>query len=509
MAKLDRFLSHLATKGASSLRMEPGGYPTLEFPGGHRVNLSLQELMGSVLDGLAKEVVPHDQETLYLRGDHVAFPYACEEGSFYLAVLKTSIGTRIVATLAPPPQVPATTPAEAPEQPVAAGPEAKPHVVTGPASVFEVLVAHLVSSGSSDLYLSSDEVPMMRLHGKVKPIEGFPAPRAQDLLDLVKAIAPAKAWDDFQREGSGEFIHVDAGRHCRLRMAIFDDGRGPASSVRVIPDRLPSPSDLGFTDPIKRLSDLTKGLVLFCGAPGSGRTTTVMALLELAARQRQAHILSIESAVEFPLSVEGALIRQRETSGDLPRRKKAIRAAMHQSPDILNLGEIQDPELLELALQSAGTGHLVLGTLPAVSVMDGLEFLCQLAPGEAHHLLRTRLASSLKALVCQALLPGSRGGRVAAFETLFVSPAIAEHLREGRISQIPAAMKSGRAYGQQLMNEALVELIRLKLLEPKVAYDHCLDRESFIQTCKKDGVDFDPRKPKEVQEEIEAAGVGE
>lgn len=493
MAKLDRFLTHLTGKGASSLYLEPGGYPTLEFPGGHRVNLSLQELLGTVLDGLAKEILPPELETTFLRGDKVAFPYTCSEGSFYLACLRTNIGTRIIVTHAPPPDLPAAAP-----EPIPAEEEyPAPTEIKGPSSVFEVLVAHLLSTGSSDLYLSSDESPMMRTHGKVHAIPGFPAPRPQDLKELIRTIAPQKAWEDFKRDLTAEFIHLDQARHCRLRVHLFEDAQGPAASVRVIPNQLPDAEGLGFPEPVIQLAELNQGLVLFCGAPGSGRTTTVMALLERIAKQRQHHILSVESAVEFPLEVKGALIRQRESGSDLARHKKAVRGGLRQGPDLLSLGELVDAELAELAVEGASAGCVVFAMVPAVSALDALQYLSQMASGGDHAMLRIRLAGVLKAVVCQDLLPGLRGGRVAAFETLFVSPAIADHIREGRISQIPAAMKSGRAYGQRTMNEALVDLVQQKLLSPMVAYDHCRDREGFINACKKGGVNFDPRQAKE------------
>jgi twitching motility protein PilT len=181
---------------------------------------------------------------------------------------------------------------------------------------------------------------------------------------------------------------------------------------------------------------------------------------------------------------------------DLERRKKAVRAGIKQGPDLLNMGELRDAELAELALDGASSGRVVFAMVPSVSILDSLQYLAQLSSTGDHALLRMRLASSLKAVVCQTLLPGLRGGRVAAFETLFVSPAIGEHISEGRISQIPAAMKTGRAYGQRLMNEALVDLIQQKLLDPMEAYNHCMDRDGFITACNKAGINFDPRKTK-------------
>jgi twitching motility protein PilT len=501
MAKLDKFLIHLANKGASSLLLEPGGYPTLEFPGGHRVNLSLQELLGTVLDGLVKEILPPGEETNYLRGEKVLFPYKSEDGSYYLAVVRTTMGARVIATLAPPPEtlVPLPPPPPAPEvfsktESIAPPP---PTVVAGPASVFELLVSHLLSTGSSDLYLSSDEPPMLRTHGKVHTMPGFPVPRAQDIAELIKAIAPSKAWEDFKRDQTAEFIHLDRPRQCRLRISLFEDGQGPGASVRVIPHQLPNPESLGFPEPLIQLSELNKGLVLFAGTAGSGRTTTVMALLERIAHQRQCHILSIESTVEFPITSKDSLVRQREVGGDLERHKKTVRAGLKQSPDLLSMGEILDAEMADLALDAASSGRVVFAMVPAVSALDGLQFLSQLPPTGDHSLLRMRLANTLKAVVCQTLLPGQRGGRVAVFETLFVSPTIAEHIREGRISQIPAAMKTGRAYGQRLMNESMVELIQQRMLDPMEAYNNCLDRDGFITACKKGGVNFDPRKMRE------------
>jgi len=192
------------------------------------------------------------------------------------------------------------------------------------------------------------------------------------------------------------------------------------------------------------------------------------------------------------LNKGGGLSRRREVGRDPQRQQQALRSALRQAPDILVIDEIRNPEAIDLALQAAHAGHVVFATLQTASILDTLTCLVDSFPMERQPWIRTRLAGCLKAVIGHTLLRRSTGGRAAALETLFTTPAIAELIREDKLPQVPAAMKGGR-YGQITHNEALVSLIQRGVVEPMEAYLKCQERETFITACKKAGIDFDPR----------------
>jgi twitching motility protein PilT len=337
------------------------------------------------------------------------------------------------------------------------------------------LFAALLARAGSDLHLTANEPPMARVHGDLQALEGFDELTPDAMLALMASVAPGPAWKQFETSGDADFAYAFAAGGCRLRVNFFRDHQGPGLVCRVIPNEIPDPDKLGLPDPVKRLALLAKGLVLVTGPTGSGKSTTLAAILDLANRKRSDHILTIEDPIEFVHPRKSCLINQREVGTHTDSFKAGLRAALREDPDIVLVGEMRDLETIAIAIETAATGHLVFGTLHTNSA------------------IRVMLADTLKAVISQTLLKKTGGGRVAALETLFLTPAIANLIREGKNVQILSQMQTGRAYGQRVMNDALVELIQTKKVEPMEAYLKCPDKDSFIAAVKRANICFDPR----------------
>jgi len=476
MAKIDKFLTTMVSRGAPLLRLDPGDRPMLELPGGHRTAITEQDLLGTVLDGLAKEILPPEQETSYLRGDKIQFDYLLEGERFQVLLARSNLGTRIVVGRI---GKPGTGTAQSGGSPKGAK--------------LEVMVQRILTSGASDLYLNTDEHPLLRKDGKLEVQTDFSPLSGRELEDLIKPWVPAKNMEAYVAGFDTEFSHAEPTFPCRIRVSIFHDSTGPSIAFRVVPKEVPSAETLGLSEAVRRLASLNKGLVLLTGSMGSGKTTTLACLLEIANRARKDFIIGIHDAVEFEFTEAGCLMRQREVGRDTQRQGQAIRAALHQAPNILAIDELRQPESFELALQAAHAGHLVIATLQTSTLLDTLTCLVDSFPSERQQWIRTRLAGCLKAVVGHTLLRRPAGSRVAALETLFTTPPIAELIREDKLAQVPSAMKGGR-YGQVAHNDALVSLIQRGTVEPMEAYLMCQERDTFIAACKKAGLTFDPRR---------------
>jgi twitching motility protein PilT len=476
VAKIDKFLENMVGRGAPVMRLDPGDPPMLEFPGGHRTAMSTMDILGTVLDGLAKEILPAELETSFLRGDKVSFDYIHGSEHFQILLSRTNLGTRIVAGRGADPS------------PTSKG------IGLGGAwpSRLRNMVSHLISVGGSDLYFNAGEPPIIRLDGHLEALEDGGIPSAKDLEDFIATVASPQNREIFQSGADTEFSLGEPSLLCRMRVGLFHDAAGPAVAIRVIPRDVPDAGTLGLSEAIRRLAQLNQGLVLLTGPMGSGKSTTMACLLNLANQSRKDYIIAVHDSIEFEFPSGSGLLRQREVGRDPQRQRQAIRAALRQAPDILAIGELRDPETIDLALQAAHTGHVVMATLQTTSLVDTFYFLVDSFPLESQARIRNRLAESLKAVVGHTLLRRASGGRAAALETLFKNSTIAELIREAKFEQIPGAMKSGR-YGQVSHNEALIQLIQSNKVEPMEAYLKCHDRESFIAACKKVSIDFDPR----------------
>ncbi|HEX9082772.1 MAG TPA: PilT/PilU family type 4a pilus ATPase, partial [Holophagaceae bacterium] len=278
-----------------------------------------------------------------------------------------------------------------------------------------------------------------------------------------------------------------------FRCNYFVQETGSAAVFRIIPERVVPLAELKLPPVVERLADLRAGLVLVTGPTGSGKSTTLAAMVDHINENRDDHIITIEDPVEFVHKDKRCHINQREVGTHTRGFKNALRAALREDPDIVLVGEMRDLETIAIALETAITGHLVFGTLHTSSAIGTIDRIVDQFPSDRQQQIRVMLADALKCVVSQTLLKKIGGGRIAALETLFISPAIANLIREGKNFQIPSAMQTGRSYGQKLMNDSLVELIKDKKVEPMEAYMKCPDKESFIAACKRASIPFDLR----------------
>ncbi len=518
MAQLDKLLSHLVPKGGVRLRLQADRKPWLELRAGGTLDLLPNPLPGVMVDVLAADVVPPELKETWQRDGEVKFEYEFGGYAFRMHLSRYKDNAQIdvehlgparpkSAPAAPSAPAPAVKAAEAVVAPPSADAKAahghahpKPAAkhgrdVEGPRShpLAERLFTALLAQQGSDLHCTSHEPPLARIHGDMKELEGFGPMTPTALLEMMEVLASRAMWERYQERFDADFAYALESAGCRLRVNYFRDRVGPAFVCRVIPNQIPDPDKLGIPEPVKRLASLSKGLVLVTGPTGSGKSTTLAAILDLANQKRKDHILTIEDPIEFVHPRKGCLVNQREVGTHTESFKTGLRAALREDPDIVLVGEMRDLETIAIALETAVTGHLVFGTLHTSSAIGTIDRIVDQFPSDRQQQIRVMLADALKCVVSQTLLKKIGGGRIAALETLFITPAIANLMREGKNFQIASAMQTGRSYGQRLMNDALVELINAKKVEPMEAYLKCPDKESFIAACKRAGIPFDLR----------------
>ena len=480
MAKIDKFLEQMETRGASLIRLDPGEPAIAELPGGHRINLGLVEMTGPFLDGVVKEILPEESRVEFMRGAKVTFEHLINEQSYQILCCRTPKGTRMVAARSPA---------------VHEGGEAGV-----PLETLEPLIFRLLNSSGSDLYLNADAPPLMRVNGQLEALDDLGLLPASRLEELVQVWVPPAMWEAYAAGLDPQFSHHDPALPCRLRVSLLHDHPAPALAIRVIPRQVPDADTLGLPEAVRRVAGLNKGLVLLTGPMGSGKSTTLACLLQIAHNIRKAYLITIQDAVEFEFGPGTCIIRQREVAGDPRHQKQAIRAAICQAPDILVVGEIRDAETLDLAMQAVHTGRLVLGTLTTASIMDTLFTLAESYPPEHRASALSRLGDTLTAIMGHTLLPRIGGGQVAALETLFNNPALAALIKENRMAETIEAAKQSR-YGQVSHDEALVELIQTGKVEPRDAYLRCHNRQTFIAACLRAEIAFNPRASGQVTED--------
>jgi twitching motility protein PilT len=514
MAQLDRLLAHVISKEGSRLELKADRKPRLELKTGEVVDLLPKPVPAVMVDVLAGDVVPSQLKAVWLQDGKAEFDHDLEGQCFRIRLSRYMetpqinaeyLGPSLTpAALPAPTPVPAQPPLPAPPVLLAPTPVARPPVpVPAPRSMIrphhqghplaERLLALLLEKQGSDLHCTTHEPPLARIHGDMKELEGFGPLDPATLLEMMESLATPHAWERYQSHNDADFAYAYEAGGCRLRVNYFQDRVGPGMVCRVIPNQLPDPDRLGLADPIRRLATMSKGLVLVTGPTGSGKSTTLAAILDLANQKRKDHIVTIEDPIEFVHPRKGCLVNQREVITHTDSFKSGLRAALREDPDVVMVGEMRDLETIAIALETAATGHLVFGTLHTSSAIGTIDRIVDQFPSDRQQQIRVMLAEALKCVVSQVLLKRIGGGRIAALETLFISPAIANLMREGKNFQIPSAMQTGRSYGQRLMNDALVDLIQSRKVEPMEAYLRCPDKESFVATCKRAGIPFDLR----------------
>ena len=347
------------------------------------------------------------------------------------------------------------------------------------------LLRGLVESSSSDLHLRVGEPPLFRTHGEIKRQSGSGL-SVNDLELLVLSIMPERNRGEWKETGDTDFAY-EIGGLARFRVNAARDRKGPVAVFRVIPAKVVTVEEMGLSDEVQKLCYLKKGLVLVTGPTGSGKSTTLCALIDLVNRTRTDHIITIEDPIEFVHENKKCLITQRQVHVHTESFKSALRAALREDPDIVLVGEMRDLETIAIAIETAETGHLVFGTLHTTTASSTVDRMIDQFPADRQAQIRVMLSESLKGVISQTLCKKVGGGRVAAREILLSTPAISNLIREGKTFQIPSIIQTSRKLGMNTLNDALLELVEKKMIDPDEAYMRSVEKAGLVASLKAKG----------------------
>jgi twitching motility protein PilT len=352
---------------------------------------------------------------------------------------------------------------------------------------FRLMVEH----GTSDLHLSVGCRPSFRKDGSIVALKTEEPLTAERLEALLLEITPEKNKQEFLERHDTDFAYELPGVG-RFRANLFRDHRGIGGVFRLIPSKVLTFEELGLPEVLKRFCMLSKGLILVTGPTGSGKSTTLAAMIDYINKTRNDHIITIEDPIEFVHTNQRCLINQREVHTHTLSFKAALRAALREDPDIVLVGEMRDLETTHIAIETAETGHLVFGTLHTTTAVSTVDRLIDQFPANEQQQIRTMLAATLKGVVAQNLLKKKGGGRVAALEVLVVNPAVSSLIREAKTSQIMSIMQTGKKEGMTLLNDELTRLVKADIVEPVEAYRKAVDKEGFLRSLESEGIKFTP-----------------
>jgi len=343
--------------------------------------------------------------------------------------------------------------------------------------------------GASDLHLSTASQPIIRLHGELQRIK-YKLLNHEELKKMLYEITPENKVKSFEESGDVDFAY-EVPNLARYRVNFFQQRLGVAAVFREIPQKILSIEDLGLPSIMKRLAMLPKGLVLVTGPTGSGKSTTLAAIVDYANKSRKDHILTIEDPIEFVHEPSQCLINQREVGRDTSSFKSALRGALREDPDIILVGELRDLETIHLALEAAETGHLVLGTLHTISASKTIDRIIEVFPGEMQGQIRSSLSESLRAIIAQNLFKRiDKPGRVAALEILIATPAVRNLIRENKIFQINSVIETGKKFGMQPLDDAIMKHLQQGLIHSEDAYNKALNKSRFREFLAEPPQDF-------------------
>jgi twitching motility protein PilT len=342
------------------------------------------------------------------------------------------------------------------------------------------LLAFAFKHGASDLHLSSGLPPMIRVDGDIKRINIDPLDD-RTVHNMIYDIMNDKQQKDFE-----EFLETDFSFEipnlARFRVNSFNQNRGPAAVFRTIPSKILSLEQLNAPDGFKGISEQPRGIVLVTGPTGSGKSTTLAAMINHVNETKHDHILTIEDPIEFVHTSKSCLVNQREVGRDTLGFNEALRSALREDPDIILVGEMRDLETIRLALTAAETGHLVFGTLHTSSAAKTIDRIVDVFPAAEKDMVRAMLSESLRAVISQTLLKKIGGGRVAAHEIMIGTPAIRNLIREGKVAQMYSAIQTSQSVGMQTLDQCLLDLVRNRQVTPEAARVRAVNKDLFAST---------------------------
>lgn len=467
MAQLDQFIDLLHQRKAEAIQAT-GGQPIMLLGAGGPKALTAKPVGSQKILALVKEIAGSEHTDELAPGGQVEFSYDSPNGTVQVEV--RSEGGESLVTIRPAAAGNAT-----PSRP-------------GPAQAeLDQMLHSLVEDGGSDLHLRVGQPPIIRRDGVLERRDAPPL-RAEFLDAVHAAVMPRDDKVRLDETGDADYAYEIPGL-ARFRGNAAHDRGGPMAVFRVIPSKIPSCEQMMISPEVQKLCFLNKGLVVVTGPTGSGKSTTLAAMVDLINRERQDHILTIEDPIEFVHEGKGCLVTHRQVGLHTKSFKAGLRAALREDPDIILIGELRDLETVAIAIETAETGHLVLGTLHTTTAMSTVSRIIDQFPADEQAQIRVMLSESLRGVVSQTLCKKKGGGRIAAREILLASSAISNLIREGKTFQIPSIMQTSRNLGMVTLNDALLELMDQDLIEPREAYLRSVDKASMEKPLQTRGHD--------------------
>ncbi len=479
MARIDSFLAQLIAHGADALLLESGNNLYL-VKGEQRLPLThvkSGQLMNQHLVALLGEIAPPEVSFRLQQGVNVEWDY-----SFGQCVFRAEfavVGERFVARL----REFRTMKVEQQPPPPSSPPPPPELDLLGPGQpAIEHYLRYFVKRGASDLHLTAGRAPMMRHDGDMQPLPGFPAIEAENLAKLVDEIMPPRNREEFASSNDTDFAYaMDV---ARIRCNVFKDRTGVGAVFRQIPNKILSAADLQLPEAVMEMCKLRKGLVVVTGPTGSGKSTTLAAMVDWINENRADHIITIEDPVEFVHEPKKCLVNQRQVGDHTDSFPRALRAALREDPDIILVGEMRDLETVATAIEMAETGHLVFGTLHTTTAASTVDRIVDQFPADRQEQVRQMLAESLKGVVAQTLCKKVAGGRAAALEVLVCNTAVSNLIREHKTFQLASTMQTSRNIGMRTLNDSLVDLVVKGLVDRDEAYSRAIDKPGFVGQLK-------------------------
>src|SRR5918912_537069 len=347
------------------------------------------------------------------------------------------------------------------------------------ANSIDELLERMVERNASDLRVTTGTPPVIRVRGEVERLEGFDALTGEETQELLYRILSSEQQKQFELNRQLDFSHSIPGL-ARFRVNVYFQREALGAAFRLIPTEIKTLEELGIPSALHALTDKPRGLVLVTGPTGSGKSTTLAALIDEINRKRSEHILTIEDPIEFVHRHKRCIVNQREIGPDAPSFAEALRAALRQDPDVILVGEMRDLETIGTAITAAETGHLVFATLHTQDAPQTIDRIIDVFPPHQQQQVRVQLATTLQGVVTQQLLQTADGrGRVVAVEVLICTPAVRNLIREGKVHQIYSIMQAGGRFGMQTMDQSLANLVKAGHITQQLAYERCHDAEEL------------------------------
>jgi twitching motility protein PilT len=474
VAVIDRYLEVMQKQHAEALVLKPGAFVEMVTVGQTRP-VTNKPATAEQVHQLLVEILPDYLSRLGSGG--VTLPHQSAFGCFDLHIQQTAEGCSLQIRQTAAPMSQQSVPVVPPAQP----PVSETVMSTSAGSVplhIDELFHQMLDMKASDLHLKSDKAPMVRVDGSMVFVPGRSPIEGSALFAMLHSIMPEKNQEEYKETNDTDFGY-ELGTRSRMRCNVFRDLAGIGAVFRQIPTKILTAEQLGLPAVVMSFCDFDKGLVLVTGPTGSGKSTTLAAMINYINENRDDHLITIEDPVEFVHKDKTCHINQREVGTHTKGFKNALRAALREDPDIVLVGEMRDLETVAIAIETAETGHLVFGTLHTNTAPSTIDRLIDQFPADRQQQVRTMLSESLKGVVAQTLLKKKGGGRVAALEILVVTSAVSNLIREGKTFQIPSIMQTGKSLGMQTLNDALLELVKSDTVEAQEAFDRSPSKKEF------------------------------